>query len=86
MKRIPNTRKRTSYQLFRVYGDVEPHLLRTKVSTWEALRDLVIRHLRAEPYDDQDGLFVLVTDARGRQHMESFSGGEMDNLRERAEA
>ena len=74
------------YQLVRVFGDVEPVLLRPRVPAENyALRDAVIRHLKAAPNLDEDGLYYLHCQAGRPLSIHPFTGGEMEEMRKEAE-
>lgn len=74
------------YQLIRVHGGVEPVLLKPKIEpTWKPLRKVVIEHLKAEPYDEEDGIFVLHVEAGTPLAIYPFSALAMEGIRKEAE-
>ena len=74
------------YQLVRIYGCTEPTVFEGRIRpTWEALHQALIEHLKAEPYDDEDGLFYLHIRPGKPVEMDAFSAAAMKEIREQVE-
>lgn len=71
------------FRLIRIYGGTEPTLFSKKAVGNAAFKRLVVKHLKAEPYDYEDGLFCLATDGKV-QSVTAFTAYEMEELRRRA--
>jgi hypothetical protein len=73
------------YRLVRIYGGVEPVVFGTAILPGRAaLRKAVATHLKAEPYDDEDGLFYLHLKGE-KVEMHSFGSRQMEEMRRASE-
>lgn len=70
------------YYLIRVYGDVEPKVVAGPFKASE-IDDGLVEHLKKEPYNEKDGLYLLVT-INGTPSIHSFSAWLMDECRRKA--
>lgn len=75
------------FRLVHVRGCVEPCLWGEEVEGWDAFERILIKFLATDDYDqDEDGVFFIELSAQGRlKDICAFSGGYMDEMRERAE-
>ena len=73
-----------SYQLLRVYGDIEPALIGEPfMANDRELHGALIAHMTKEPYpyDGDDGLFYIHMKNDKVIDVCSFSGGTIDDVR-----
>jgi len=86
MKKPPKKSKKKQYQLLHVDGCVEPSLVSVVCKVWSSLEKKLIKFIADGEYDEEDGLFYVVLDDKGRLiNVCAFSGGYMDKIREKAE-
>ena len=69
--------------LVRIYGDVEPKVVHGPFDKYN-ISAALIEYLKKEPYDEEDGLYLLTFD-NNRPVMDSFGDGFMWQCRHYAE-
>ena len=73
------------YRLLHIHGCTDPELLPGLARSWRGLEKELIQFLKADRYEEEDSLFFVETDPRGRLlDISAFSGRFMNEMRKRA--
>ena len=74
------------FRLLYVAGCVDPVLAGEQIDTEAQLDEEIVKFMKGEDYNyEEDLIFYLILDTDGKlKDVGTFSGGHMDDLRERA--